>query len=125
MHVYAYPMNHFLPPITSLLPSSMPPFFPPSLSPPTAPISRGMKCKVCKTQVHHKCVNYITYCSGVMRHTCIDGQRPNNGSHAMTKSHCLLSAALVLPGWSNQLALSLAMIFITCSVRTWYSTMMY
>ena len=51
MHVYVYPLNHFLPPITSLPPSSLPPFLPPSLSPPTAPISRGMKCKCARRKL--------------------------------------------------------------------------
>jgi hypothetical protein len=32
-----------------------------------APISRGMKCKVCKTSVHTKCQQYIPYCCGVSR----------------------------------------------------------
>ncbi|XP_064384983.1 uncharacterized protein LOC135333889 isoform X2 [Halichondria panicea] len=29
------------------------------------PISRGFKCKVCKTTVHIKCQNYIPYCEGL------------------------------------------------------------
>ena len=35
------------------------------LVPSAAPISRGVKCKVCKVTVHTKCQNNIPYCSGV------------------------------------------------------------
>jgi len=30
-----------------------------------APISRGVKCKICKLTVHIKCQSYIAYCAGV------------------------------------------------------------
>ena len=68
----------------------------------TDPISRGFKCKVCKTSVHVKCQNYIPYCSGVSQLALCVGQ--GQGAHvhplyALSKqpNHCkvvqLFSAA--------------------------------
>ena len=45
-----------LPPLSLFLSLSLSLYLP-------APISRGLKCKVCKTNIHHKCVNYIPHCT--------------------------------------------------------------
>ena len=39
----------------------------------SAPIARGVKCKICKFTVHVKCQSYIAYCSGVSLcvHMCV------------------------------------------------------